>query len=214
MIQQDYKSDLISTILNYCTKSGVYNTDVKDLKFYTTTETSNYKSVVYAPSLCIALQGEKTVEFGEKLYTYDNKEYLLICTSVPANIKINAASIEQPYIALFLDFSIEEIYDVISESENIKTKNIKKVHSPFHFNSLNNIILEPIYRLVQQLNKPKNITDYIVPLIKKEIIFLLLQYNNDFIKSYVLEGTVNNQVIKAINEIRTNYKDSINMWLN
>lgn len=49
------------------------------------------------------------------------------------------------------------------------------------------------------------------PLIKKEIIYILLQNDRDFLKNYVMEGTLANQIVKAISEIKNNFNNSINM---
>jgi transcriptional regulator GlxA family with amidase domain len=64
---------------------------------------------------------------------------------------------------------------------------------------------------VKLLNKPKEIRDFMSKLFIKEIIYLLLQNNSDFLKDYVLEGTLTSQIVKAISEIKNNYQETINM---
>jgi AraC-like DNA-binding protein len=203
--------NLISYIENFCKEDGLSDTKIESLKFYTTTEKSESQSIIYEPSICIALQGEKAVGFGDDMYSYNSSKYLLTCTNVPADIKIKTASKETPYVSLVLSFSLEEIYEVIKDANEILSKNIKKIQNPLRFNKLDNTLLDPVYRLVQLLDKPQKTIDFMYPLIKKEIIYILLQNDRDFLKNYVMEGTLANQIVKAISEIKNNFNNSINM---
>jgi AraC-like DNA-binding protein len=203
--------NLISYIENFCKEDGLSDTKIESLKFYTTTEKSESQSIIYEPSICIALQGEKAVGFGDDMYSYNSSKYLLTCTNVPADIKIEKASKETPYVSLVLSFSLEEIYEVIKDANEILSKNIKKIQNPLRFNKLDNTLLDPVYRLVQLLDKPQKTIDFMYPLIKKEIIYILLQNDRDFLKNYVMEGTLANQIVKAISEIKNNFNNSINM---
>lgn len=73
-----------------------------------TNEESQFRSIIYEPSLCIALQGEKAIMDLEKnLYGYSPSQYLLSCTNIPANVKINQASKEVPFISLAISFTLE-----------------------------------------------------------------------------------------------------------
>ncbi len=206
-----YHSFLIEYIKNYCKNEGIANTSIPSLKFYMTSEESQFRSIIYEPSLCIALQGEKAVGFGENLFGYSPSQYLLACTNIPANVKINQASKEVPFMSLAISFSMEQIYEVLKEIDSIKIQNKKRLEDSFCFNSLEKDLLEPITRLVKLLNKPQQTIDFMYPLLIKEIIYVLFQNNNEFLKHYVLEGTITNQIVKAISQIKNNFNEVINM---
>lgn len=206
-----YHSFLISYIKDYCKNEGITHTPISSLKFYMTSEESQFRSIIYEPSLCIALQGEKAIGFGENLYGYSPSQYLLSCTNIPANVKINQASKEVPFISMAISFTLEQIYEVIKETNSAKTQNKKRLENSFCFNTLDEDLLEPISRLVRLLDKPKEMVDFLYPLLIKEIIYILLQNNSDFLKHYVLDGTITNQIVKAISEIKNNYNEVINM---
>lgn len=206
-----YHSFLIEYIKNYCKNEGIANTSIPSLKFYMTSEQSQFRSIIYEPSLCIALQGEKAVGFGENLFGYSPSQYLLACTNIPANVKINQASKEVPFISLAISFSMEQIYEVLKEINSVKMQNKKRLEDSFCFNSLDEDLLEPISRLVRLLDKPQQTIDFMYPLLIKEIIYALLQNNSEFLKHYVLEGTITNQIVKAISQIKNNYNEVINM---
>ena len=82
----------------------------------------------------------------------------------------------------------------------MNTKKTKTIQSPLCFNKLDETLIEPIYKLVKLLDKPQEMIDFIAPLIKKEIIYILLQNDGDFLKNYVLEGTLANKIVKIITD--------------
>jgi hypothetical protein len=127
-------------------------------------------------------------------------------------VKINQASKEVPFMSLAISFSMEQIYEVLKEIDSIKIQNKKRLEDSFCFNSLEKDLLEPITRLVKLLNKPQQTIDFMYPLLIKEIIYVLFQNNNEFLKHYVLEGTITNQIVKAISQIKNNFNEVINQY--
>ena len=207
----NYRKELISLIKNKKIEDGIISTNIPSLKFYTASQPSEFVSVVYEPSLCIAIQGSKAVGFGEDMYSYSSEKYLIVSTHVPANVRIETASKEEPYYAIIINFTLEQIYDVIKELEGNWQKNTSCVlQKSLCFNKLEDTLLEPLLRLVKHSEKKENPT-FLTSLILKEIIYVLLQSNSDFFKQYVLEGTIANQIVKAITEIKNNFSDNINM---
>ncbi len=206
----DYKN-LILAVQNYCTNIGRVETKIPRFGFFTAIQESEFQHIIYEPSLCIALQGEKAIGFAGQMYSYNFTKYLLTCTNVPADVKIGKCSKDNPYIALVIQFTLEEIYEVIKEIKDITTKNSKTIQSPLCFNKLDDTLIEALYKLVKLLDKPQEMIDFIAPLIKKEIIYILLQNNGEFLKNYVLEGTLANKIVKVISEIKNNFMEPINI---
>lgn len=66
---------------------GGLQTEIPNLDFYFTSEPTEFNAIIYEPSLCIILQGNKAVGFGNELYSYGPKDYLLSSTHVPAKVK-------------------------------------------------------------------------------------------------------------------------------
>lgn len=211
MKQQMDHTDLISEIEKYCVNEGRVHTLIPSLKFFTTAEETDAQSVVYEPSLCIALRGEKAVGFGDNMYSYNPLKYLLTCTNVPVDIKIKKCSKELPYIGLVIRFTLEEIYEVIKDSKKASQNKSQKIQAPLCFNKLDERLLEPIYRMIKLLDKKQETIDFMAPLIKKEIIYTLIENDEEFLKNYVLEGTLANQIVKVISEIKNNFNEPINI---
>jgi len=204
------KDELINIILNTCKNEGLFQTKISALDFYTTTSLSEFVGTIYEPCICLALQGSKAVGFGENMYGYNSKKYLLVSTNIPANVRIEEASIEKPYVSLKISFSLEQIYEVLKELEDFENK--AKTQQGLFFGDLNVTLLNPILRLVKLLDTPQKNIDFLSPLIIKEILYILLSGDSkEFLKQYVMEGSVTNQIVKVISEIKNNFSQTLNI---
>ena len=207
----NYRNELISLIKENSNTEGLILTNISSLKFYTTTQISEFVSIIYEPSLCIAIQGSKAVGFGDEMYSYSSEKYLIVSTHIPANVRIEEASKEKPYYSIIINFTLEQIYDVIKElNDDIQESKHKILQKSLCFDVLDDFLLEPLFRLLK-LSQRKDNVEFLSNLILKEIIYILLQRNSDFFKQYVLEGNIANQIVKAITEIKDNFSQSINM---
>ena len=207
----NYRNELISLIKENSSTEGLILTNISSLKFYTTTQISEFVSIIYEPSLCIAIQGSKAVGFGDEMYSYSSEKYLIVSTHIPANVRIEEASKEKPYYSIIINFTLEQIYDVIKElNDDLQESKHKILQKSLCFYVLDDFLLEPLFRLLK-LSQRKDNVEFLSNLILKEIIYILLQRNSDFFKQYVLEGNIANQIVKAITEIKDNFSQSINM---
>ena len=207
----NYRNELISLIKENSNTEGLILTNISSLKFYTTTQISEFVSIIYEPSLCIAIQGSKAVGFGDEMYSYSSEKYLIVSTHIPANVRIEEASKEKPYYSIIINFTLEQIYDVIKElNDDLQESKHKILQKSLCFDVLDDFLLEPLFRLLK-LSQRKDNVEFLSNLILKEIIYILLQRNSDFFKQYVLEGNIANQIVKAITEIKDNFSQSINM---
>ena len=188
----NYRNELISLIKENSSTEGLILTNISSLKFYTTTQISEFVSIIYEPSLCIAIQGSKAVGFGDEMYSYSSEKYLIVSTHIPANVRIEEASKEKPYYSIIINFTLEQIYDVIKElNDDLQESKNKILQKSLCFDVLDDSLLEPLFRLLK-LSQRKDNVEFLSNLILKEIIYILLQRNSDFFKQYVLEGNIAN----------------------
>lgn len=191
---------------------GIINTKIPSLHLYSTTTLSEFVSVIYEPSICIALQGSKAVGFGNDMYRYDASKFLLASTHLPANVRIQEASKENPYLGLKITFTLEQIYEVLKELNESQTKVKRKPDKGLFFDDMNMDLLNPVSRLIKLLDSPQKNIDFLSPFIIKEILYVLLNgKSGEFLKQYVSEGSISNQVVKVITEIKNNFTQTLNI---
>lgn len=191
---------------------GGLQTDISNLDFYFSSEPTEFSAIMYEPSLCVILQGNKAVGFGDELYNYGPKEYLLSSTHIPAKVKILEASKEQPYVSFRIKFNLEDIYDVIKNIDPKKLMMSAKSEKGLFFDDLNEKLYESIYRLIRLLDESKEAIEYLSALIIKEILFILINDKSGyFLNKFAMKGTISNKIVQAISEIKENFNEKLNV---
>ena len=208
----EYRFDLINFLKDKYDLSWAIQSKIPCLAFYFSNIQSEFNSIMYEPSLCIILQGSKAVGFGNKMYAYNNKEYLLSSTHLPANVKITQASQNEPYMSFRIRFNIEDIYEVLKNTNPDKLLFQKKSEKGLFFDDLNLRLYEPISRLIKLLDKPDEDINYLSPFIIKEILYVLVNDKSGFfLNKFAMEGTTSNKIVKAISEIKNNFSEKLNI---
>lgn len=191
---------------------GGLQTDISNLDFYFSSEPTEFSAIMYEPSLCVILQGNKAVGFGDELYNYGPKEYLLSSTHIPAKVKILEASKEQPYVSFRIKFNLEDIYDVIKNIDPKKLMMSAKSEKGLFFDDLNEKLYESIYRLIRLLYESKEAIEYLSALMIKEILFILINDKSGyFLNKFAMKGTTSNKIVQAISEIKENFNEKLNV---
>lgn len=207
-----YADELIDFILKQHKSKEDGKTEIPSLDFFTATKPDEFSLYIYQPSICFALQGSKSISFAKNLYTYNRAKYLLIATHIPAYIKILEASEQSPYVGLSLKFTLEQIYDVVKEFNHNEFNIQSKPSRGLYFDDVSEELLDPLLRLSKLLLSPKQNIDFMAPLIIKEILYILLSKNSgEFLKQYIMNGSVTNKVVEAIIIIKNNFSNPINM---
>lgn len=128
---------------------------------------------VSQPMLCVIAQGSKEIYLGERRYQYDPFHYLLVTAELPVVGQVLEASEERPFLGLVLmldpalvsSVMVEAGYSVPQSGSSVRAIDV----SPLGANLLNAVV-----RLVRLQDAPNEVP-ILAPLIKREIVYRLLQ---------------------------------------
>lgn len=192
--------------------NGLVQSDIDSLDFYISEKTHDFINVIQNPSLCIILQGAKSVGFGDELSGYNEQRYLLTSTYMPLRVSLTDASKERPYISLSLKFSMDEIYEVL-KNVKIREENMQKSQKGVFFGDLTEEILEPVLRFILLLEKPKEKIKFLSDLAKKEILYTLVTSDKSgyFLNKFAMQGSVSNKILHAVAKIKNEFSQKLNM---
>lgn len=210
---QNIKNEILKIIRQNGDFNGILETKIPNLVFYMHDEKTEFSTNIYEPSLCIIMQGEKSVGFGNEIYKYDENGFLLSCANVLADIKLSRASKQMPFISLVIKFDLDDIQDVIDEISDFNYDLNDTFEKGLFFGNMNIELYEAIFRFLQLLDKKDKHIEYISKLVMKEILYILV-LNSDsgaFLSKFAINGTMSNKISKAISEIRTNFAEKINI---
>jgi AraC-like DNA-binding protein len=209
---EEYRFDMIEQITKEYKSDGVIKTQIPNFEFYILNAVKEQTHIMYEPSLCVILQGEKAVNFGNEHFTYNSNQFLISSAHLPAIVKIVEASNEKPYISFALKFSLEDIYEVL-KTINLSKNNIdKQAGKGLFLGEMNIELYESIYRLTSLLKRDKDDIEFLSPLLIKEILYNLIKSQGGyFLTKFSMEGTVSNKIAKVISEIKNNFTEKLNV---
>lgn len=209
MSEQIYKqrAELTKVIERHTGKDGTNETDIPSLFFsrYSNVTGPNYG--VYKPSLCIIVQGMKEVVLAQDRYIYGPTNYLIASVNLPITGQVTGASSENPYLALKLEFTPNQILEVLRESQiTFNQKEIAK--RGMYVSQIETSLLDAVTRLARLLDNPNDIS-VLAPLITKEIIYRVLQGQHGVTLGQIaIEGSSTHQISDVIDHIMNNYDQS------
>ena len=211
MEQLEKQQHLIDLIEQHICQDGAVETAIPGLSLYRESAPLNLACNIYEPSVCFIARGQKVIFLEEEEYRYNAHSYLVTSVHLPLNSRIVEASEEEPYLALKLRFSLDEIIDVATQME-------KQMQAPccqiscdrgLLIGETDEGILDSLIRLVALLNTPKEIP-FFAPLVSKEILFrLIAKHPQRFVKQFAALGSYSHRMVCCIKEINARFNEPL-----
>lgn len=159
-------------------------------------------------SYCAIAQGAKQVEFGELSYVYGREDTLITSIEMPMVSRVVEASVDHPYLSMTLDLTPDLVRTVLMASlpEHLNGDVDLCAHKvkPMEIG-----LLDATVRLMQSINKP-NEADFLVPMIKREIVFRLLMTDHaGRLQQIAGMSAVSNQIRMAIEHMRREFAEPL-----
>ena len=201
---QKRKNELTKLIEHHAPHEGIFKTAVPSLTFIRCVEMTDRAYRVYNPSFCFIAQGLKELFLAEERFEYGPSNYLITSMNLPVTGQVIKASSDVPYLSLKLEFTQNEILEVLNDSKiHIKPK--EKGSRAMFVGQIELSILDAVLRLARLVDHPQDIP-FLAPIHKKEIIFRLLQGAYGVALAQIaLEGSNTYRIKDAINQIINHY---------
>lgn len=202
---EKYQSNLAKLIERFSSEDGHYKTAIPSLFFTRRSNISEPQHGIYDTSLCIIAQGTKKVSLAQSCYIYSPTNYLVASVDLPVVAQVIEASSKTPYLALKLEIKPNDILEVLRDSK----KEVSKRESPkrgMYVSRMEEPLLNAVTRFVHLLDTPEDIP-VLAPLIKKEIIYRVLQGEyGERLKQLAIDGSSTQQINNVISYIVQNYE--------
>ena len=166
------RETLRESIARWTNKGNQFPSAIPALWLFREDEPTEPMSAVYEPSICMVVQGAKRVLLGNETYVYNDHQYLITSVDLPTFYQVIEASKERPLLGLKLTFGIQEVSQLLVDS-NFPHHRAQK---PTHGMATSEIplpLLTAFQRLIDLLDEEHDIP-ILAPIIRKEIIYLLL----------------------------------------
>ncbi|CAM4000601.1 AraC family transcriptional regulator [Lederbergia lenta] len=210
MSKQIYKqqNDLAKLIERFSVQDSVLETAIPSLFLIHKPNITVPTYGVQKPSLCIVVQGAKEVLLAQERFLYGPGDYLVASVDLPVTGQVIEASTNDPYLCFKLEFTPNQILEVLSDSkiDIVPKENVKRA---MFVSSIELPILEAVIRLIRLLENPEDIP-VLAPLFTKEIIYRVLQgQHGATLEQMAIEGSYTYRIRDVIKQIKNNYDRSI-----
>lgn len=187
-------------------QDGVYKTSIPQLSFVRSSSPLQPIKQVHQPALCMIFKGKKVVRIEDKEYWYGANDYLIVSMDIPLSGEVVEASSEEPYLCLRLDFSPDQILDILNRMEtNQRTRPTKNSQSLYVSSMDDTAMLEAVWRLVQLLENPDDIPFLSAPIIQEIFYRVLQQEQGEILRQIVLAESHAERVFRSIETIKQEY---------
>ncbi|OAX48922.1 AraC family transcriptional regulator [Paenibacillus sp. AD87] len=194
------KQELTELIKRHSIHNSSKETVIPSLYVYQHSSISEPAYRVYKPSFCVIVQGLKEILLAQERFEYGPSNYLIASMNLPVIGQIIKASTDMPYLSLKLEFTQNQILEVLNEC-NIKVTSKENARRALFVGQMEPSIQDAVLRLVRLLDTPGEIP-FLAPLYTREILYRLLQgpYGAE-LAQIAVEGSSSYRIREAIEHI-------------
>ncbi|MDQ0171580.1 AraC family transcriptional regulator [Paenibacillus tundrae] len=181
--------ELTEMIKRHTLLKGSIKTIIPSLFFFRYSKLTEPQYRIYNPSFCIIAQGKKEILLAQERFEYSPSNYLLASMNLPVVGQVIKASPEMPYLSLKLEFTPNQILEVLNECD-LKVKATENARRALFVGQMESSIHDAVIRLVRLLDTPEEIP-FLAPLYTKEILYRLLRgsYGNELAQIAVKDSS-------------------------
>ena len=199
------REELVERITRVLPKDGKAE-PVKGLHFMRVSQHRETIHGVSFPSFCGIAQGAKEMYLGEDRYRYDPYHYLLATIELPIVIHQIDASPERPCLNFQLELDPALVASVMMETDLPSPRRNRGSSRALDVSPLDDTLLEAVVRLVRLAEAPASDAQVLLPLLQREIIFLLLRGEQSArLRQFAAVGGHTDRIARAIERLRADY---------
>jgi AraC-like DNA-binding protein len=199
--------ELAKLIKRYSESDGVHPTAVPSLYLIRESVITEPIARVNETSFCVIVQGEKEVILAEERFRYGPSNYIVASVDLPVTGQVINASSDIPYLALKLEFTPNQVLEVISDPD-IRVGQKKNAKRAMFVSKVEPSLLDAVLRLARLVENPKHIP-VLAPLFTKEILYWILQGpHGEALEQMAIKGSNGDRIRDVIEHIIKNYNNS------
>jgi hypothetical protein len=186
--------ELAKLIKRYSESDGVHPTVVPSLYLIRESVVTEPIARVNETSFCVIVQGEKEVILAEERFRYGPSNYIVASVDLPVTGQVIKASSDIPYLALKLEFTPNQVLEVLSDPD-IRIGQKKNANPAMFVSKVEPVLLDAVLRLARLVENPKHIP-VLAPLFTKEILYWILQGpHGEALEQMAIKGSNGDRII-------------------
>ena len=178
--------DLKSAVSRLTAEENIVNTGLDGFLVYRIEQPQERLPIVLSPAVGVIVQGQKAIYLGDQKIVYDENNYLICSTKMPAESDIKDVSPEKPYLGMLFPIDPSLISELLVDMDEL-------IDWPGHAGTdriitpapLNRELEDSLVRLLDLVGNPLKMKA-LCKAVFKEVFFHILQGE----RGYVLRNCV------------------------
>lgn len=200
------QNELACLIDEHVTEDGVHPTVIPRVSLIRISQPTKPLHALHEPALCIVAQGKKQVLLGDKVYLYNQDQYLIVSVDLPVSGQIIEAEPETPYLCFRLDLDAAMLGELMIEA-GLAAPTGQPPSSGLTLSPATSELLDAVIRLLRLLATPQDV-NILAPLAEREILYRLLTGDQaQKLRQIAHADSKLQRVNRAISWIKENYRE-------
>jgi AraC-like DNA-binding protein len=201
-------TELAALIQHHCPEEGLFETAIPSLFLIHHRQVTDRAYNVYKPCFCCIASGAKDIFLANEHLSYGPANYLIASMNLPVVGQVVQASPTEPYLSFKLEFSQDQILEVLNETD-LSQPMRESARRALFVGQTEQPLLDAVLRLIRLLDHPKDIA-FLAPLFVKEILYKLLQGSfGTMLAQIALEGSSSYRIREVIEQITRHYEQPL-----
>jgi AraC-like DNA-binding protein len=203
-----YRARLAKRMFGELPEAGDHDSPVPGLSFYRRDAYVEPVSVVYEPSLCLAIQGRKNVVLGTETFEYDEDRFLLPSVELPTIAQALDGTRARPFLSLILKLDIALVRELCGEIDAHGLHD-GATGPGLAVAPVTTGLFDAVVRLAALADTPQDIA-IMGRMVMREIIYhLLVGPAGGQLRQIAVQGTKCNRVARVIAWLRENFAEPV-----
>ena len=185
--------------------TGLAQTPIPGLTTIRSVKPSGLVHAIPQPLVCLVLQGTKQVAMGDKTFTFNAGDSLLITADVPTLSQITQASVEAPYLSLVLDLDTAVLAELTLQMQPMPAAE----GGPVHAEPTDSEVADAALRLMRLLDRPAALPLLHSQLVRELHYWLLAGRPGAAIRRLVGPGSSAQRIARAVAILRDQFATSL-----
>jgi len=181
--------------------TGLAQTPIPGLTTIRSVKPSGLVHAIPQPLVCLVLQGTKQVAMGDKTFTFNAGDSLLITADVPTLSQITQASVEAPYLSLVLDLDTAVLAELTLQMQPMPAAE----GGPVHAEPTDSEVADAALRLMRLLDRPAALPLLHSQLVRELHYWLLAGRHGAAIRRLVGPGSSAQRIARAVAILRDQF---------
>jgi len=191
-------------------KDGLHNTYLDNVKIFKTSIKTPRAPLLYDLCLVLVLQGKKIGYLGSETFEYNNKNYLVIPTTMPFECETHASK-EEPFICALITIDKKIMYELIDSLNNKAPKKVRKCHLALFSDTVNLDIEDISLRLLKALESKEDSKILGTSLLRELYYRIIKGENACFLHKMFLNTNNEAKIARSIRNIHQNYNKHLDI---